>query len=120
MSIVSYSNSRTTRSAAFASTSIPKRPRRFCSASRADRAIVAKARRFETAGSRGQFPLIELDEVSSPLLSDSELVGQRLPDDKSREGNLSSEFANLSVAASSELAALEIPVSGHRDSAPAS
>ncbi len=75
------------------------------------------ARLFGTAGSRRQLPLTELYELSMPLLSEIELVGQRLPDDKSREGNLSSAFANRSVAISSELAALEIPVSGHRDSA---
>jgi hypothetical protein len=72
-----------------------------------------------------QFPLTELYEVSSPLLlSDNELVGQRLADEKSRVGNLS-EPENRSSPSSSLLfpnespCALESPVSGHRDCAAA-
>src|SRR5260370_12948644 len=119
MNIVSYSNLRTRRSAVSANTSIRKRQRRFCSASRAPAPMSARtdAGLWGTAGWRRQLRLTELYELSMPLLSEIELVGQRLPDDKSREGNLSSAFANRSVAISSELAALEIPVSGHRDSA---
>jgi hypothetical protein len=69
--------------------------------------------------------LTELNELSSPpLLSANELVGQRFDDEKSREGNLS-ESPNRSSPSSSLLvpnesaAALERPVSGHRDSAAA-
>jgi hypothetical protein len=77
-----------------------------------------------------QFPLIELYEVSSPLLlSANELVGQRSAGEKQCAGNLSapeslleSPLENRSAPSSSRLVpnvipeAEERPVWGHRDS----
>jgi hypothetical protein len=63
--------------------------------------------------------LIELNLVSSPLVSAIELVGQRLVDDNERAGNLS-PLENRSVPSSCLVAnefpfTVESPVSGHRD-----
>src|ERR1700676_1770985 len=119
MSTALYLNSRTTRFAASANTSTPRRPRRFSSA----RTRTAQARTcatlFRAAPGARHFPLIELNFVSSPLVSAIELVGQRLVDDNERAGNLS-PLANRSVPSSCLVAnelpfAVESPVSGHRD-----
>src|ERR1700687_1873496 len=95
MNIASYSNWRKTRSAASANTSTPRRPRRFSSARRPTSHAYGRRSSAWRLKAR-QFPLTELYELSSPpLLSANELVGQRLPDDKSCEGNLS-ELENRS------------------------